>query len=325
VDRLTIEKFKNTRVLVLGDVMIDAYLFGKVERISPEAPVPVVAVVHKENRLGGAANVAVNLVALGAKPILCSVVGNDAEGKDLIDLIKSSGIGADGIIQSKERVTTIKTRVISQSTQMLRIDNEITDSLNQEDDSRLISKVKKLLKEADVIIFEDYDKGVISEHLISQITQEANALNIPIVVDPKKRNFMSYQKASLFKPNLKELREGFKRDFDIDNKEEFESVCKDLMQDMGLKNLFVTLSERGVMITNGNEFYYIPAHLRKIADVSGAGDTVISVASLCMALGLPLKQVAQISNLAGGLVCEEVGVVPINKEKLIEEIESIDW
>lgn len=325
MDRLTIEKFKNTRVLVLGDVMIDAYLFGKVERISPEAPVPVVAVVHKENRLGGAANVAVNLVALGAKPILCSVVGNDAEGKDLIDLIKSSGIGADGIIQSKERVTTIKTRVISQSTQMLRIDNEITDSLNQEDDSRLISKVKELLKEADVIIFEDYDKGVISEHLISQITQEANALNIPIVVDPKKRNFMSYQKASLFKPNLKELREGFKRDFDIDNKEEFESVCKDLMQDMGLKNLFVTLSERGVMITNGNEFYYIPAHLRKIADVSGAGDTVISVASLCMALGLPLKQVAQISNLAGGLVCEEVGVVPINKEKLIEEIESIDW
>jgi rfaE bifunctional protein kinase chain/domain len=325
VDRLTIEKFKNTRVLVLGDVMIDAYLFGKVERISPEAPVPVVAVVNKENRLGGAANVAVNLVALGAKPILCSVVGNDAEGKDLIDLIKSSGIGADGIIQSKERVTTIKTRVISQSTQMLRIDNEITDSLNQEDDSRLISKVKELLKEADVIIFEDYDKGVISEHLISQITQEANALNIPIVVDPKKRNFMSYQKASLFKPNLKELREGFKRDFDIDNKEEFESVCKDLMQDMGLKNLFVTLSERGVMITNGNEFYYIPAHLRKIADVSGAGDTVISVASLCMALGLPLKQVAQISNLAGGLVCEEVGVVPINKEKLIEEIESIDW
>ena len=325
MDRFTIEKFKNTKVLVLGDVMIDAYLFGKVERISPEAPVPVVAVTHKENRLGGAANVAVNLVALGAKPILCSVVGNDAEAKDLIELIKSNGIGAEGIIQSKERVTTIKTRVISQSTQMLRIDNEITDSLNQEDDSRLISKVKELLKEADVIIFEDYDKGVISENLISHITQEANALNIPIVVDPKKRNFMGYQKATLFKPNLKELREGFKRDFDIDNKQEFESVCKDLMETMGLKNLFVTMSERGVMITNGIEFNYIPAHLRKIADVSGAGDTVISVASLCLAIGMTLKQVAQISNLAGGLVCEEVGVVPINKEKLIDEIESIEW
>jgi rfaE bifunctional protein kinase chain/domain len=325
VDRLTIEKFKNIKVLVLGDVMIDAYLFGKVERISPEAPVPVVAVTRKENRLGGAANVAVNLVALGAKPILCSVIGNDGEAKDLIELIKSNGIGAEGIIQSKERVTTIKTRVISQSTQMLRIDNEITDPLNQEDDSRLISKVKELLKEADVIIFEDYDKGVISEHLISQITQEANALNIPIVVDPKKRNFMGYQKATLFKPNLKELREGFKRDFDIDNKQEFESVCKDLMETMGLKNLFVTMSERGVMITNGIEFNYIPAHLRKIADVSGAGDTVISVASLCLAIGMTLKQVAQISNLAGGLVCEEVGVVPINKEKLIDEIESIEW
>jgi rfaE bifunctional protein kinase chain/domain len=325
VDRLTIEKFKNIKVLVLGDVMIDAYLFGKVERISPEAPVPVVAVTRKENRLGGAANVAVNLVALGAKPILCSVIGNDGEAKDLIELIKSNGIGAEGIIQSKERVTTIKTRVISQSTQMLRIDNEITDSLNQEDDSRLISKVKELLIDADAIIFEDYDKGVISEHLISQITQEANALNIPIVVDPKKRNFMGYQKATLFKPNLKELREGFNRDFDIDNKQEFESVCKDLMQTMGLKNLFVTMSERGVMITNGIEFNYIPAHLRKIADVSGAGDTVISVASLCLAIGMTLKQVAQISNLAGGLVCEEVGVVPINKEKLIDEIENIEW
>ncbi len=325
MDRLTIEKFKDIRVLVLGDVMIDAYLFGKVDRISPEAPVPVVAVTHKENRLGGAANVAVNLVALGAKPILCSVVGNDAEGRDLIELIKSNGIGAEGIIQSKERVTTIKTRVISQSTQMLRIDNEITDSLNQDDHEKLATKVKELLKQTDVVIFEDYDKGVISESLISNIIDEANKLNIPLVVDPKKRNFMSYQNATLFKPNLKELREGFKRDFDIDNKEEFETICKDLMQTMGLKYLFVTLSERGVMITNGTEFNYIPAHLRKIADVSGAGDTVISVASLCMALNLPLIQVAQISNLAGGLVCEEVGVVPINKEKLIEEVESINW
>ena len=325
MDRLTIEKFKDIRVLVLGDVMIDAYLFGKVDRISPEAPVPVVAVTHKENRLGGAANVAVNLVALGAKPILCSVVGNDAEGRDLIELIKSNGIGAEGIIQSKERVTTIKTRVISQSTQMLRIDNEITDSLNQEDHEKLATKVKELLKQTDVIIFEDYDKGVISESLISKIIDEANKLSIPVVVDPKKRNFMSYQNATLFKPNLKELREGFKRDFDINNKDEFETICKDLMHTMGLKNLFVTLSERGVMITNGTEFNYIPAHIRKIADVSGAGDTVISLASLCMALDLPLIQVAQISNLAGGLVCEEVGVVPINKEKLIEEVERINW
>lgn len=325
MNRQTIENFKNVRVLVIGDVMIDAYLFGKVDRISPEAPVPVVAVTHKENRLGGAANVAVNLVSLGAKPILCSVIGNDMEAKDLIDLIKSNGVGAEGIIQSQDRVTTIKTRVISQSTQMLRIDNEITDSLNQEDHELLVNKVNDLLQNCDVIIFEDYDKGVISEKLIAQITLTANSLKIPVVVDPKKRNFMSYQNATLFKPNLKELREGFKREFDIDNRKEFEVVCQDLMKEMGLRNLFVTLSERGVMITDGQDFHYIPAHLRKIADVSGAGDTVISVASLCMALGLPLKQVAQISNLAGGLVCEEVGVVPINKDKLIEEVENLTW
>ena len=318
-----INQFENIPVLVIGDVMIDAYLFGNVERISPEAPVPIVAVNKKENRLGGAANVALNLVALGAKPILCSVIGNDLEGNDLLNLLQENNIDASGIIKSNDRITTIKTRVISQNHQMIRIDNEDATNLNQAQTSLLIDKIKELLPLAKIVIFEDYDKGVITEKLIDEISKASNELGIPTVVDPKKRNFSFYKNVTLFKPNLKELREGIKHDFLLQNKEEFEQICKNLIAKMNIKYLFVTLSENGVMITNGTEFTYIPAHIRKIADVSGAGDTVISVASLCLSLNIPINQVATISNLAGGLVCEEVGVIPINRIKLAEELNEI--
>ena len=318
-----INQFENIPVLVIGDVMIDAYLFGNVERISPEAPVPIVAVNKKENRLGGAANVALNLVALGAKPILCSVIGNDLEGNDLLNLLIENNIDASGIIKSNDRITTTKTRVISQNHQMIRIDNEDATNINQAQTSLLIYKIKELLPLAKIVIFEDYDKGVITEKLIDEITKAANELGIPTVVDPKKRNFGFYKNVTLFKPNLKELREGIKHDFLLQNKEEFEQICNDLITKMNIKYLFVTLSENGVMITNGTDFTYVPAHIRKIADVSGAGDTVISVASLCLSLNIPFNQVATISNLAGGLVCEEVGVVPINRIKLAEELNEI--
>lgn len=318
-----INQFENIPVLVIGDVMIDAYLFGNVERISPEAPVPIVAVNKKENRLGGAANVALNLVALGAKPILCSVIGNDLEGNDLLNLLQENNIDASGIIKSNYRITTTKTRVISQNHQMIRIDNEDATNINEAQTLLLIEKIKELLPSAKIVIFEDYDKGVITEKLIDEITKAANELCIPTVVDPKKRNFGFYKNVTLFKPNLKELREGTKHDFSSQNKEEFEQICKNLITKMNIKYLFVTLSENGVMITNGNDFTYVPAHIRKIADVSGAGDTVISVASLCLALNIPINQVASISNLAGGLVCEEVGVIPINRIKLAEELNEI--
>jgi rfaE bifunctional protein kinase chain/domain len=206
---------------------------------------------------------------------------------------------------------------------MIRIDNEDATNINQAQTSLLIDKIKELLPLAKIVIFEDYDKGVITEKLIDEISKAANELSIPTVVDPKKRNFGFYKNVTLFKPNLKELREGIKHDFLLQNKEEFEQICKDLIAKMNIKYLFVTLSENGVMITNGTEFTYVPAHIRKIADVSGAGDTVISVASLCLSLNIPINQVATISNLAGGLVCEEVGVVPINRIKLAEELNEI--
>lgn len=315
-----LEKFNGLKVLVVGDVMIDAYYFGKVDRISPEAPVPVVAVEMKENRLGGAANVAMNLVALGAKPVVCSIVGEDKAGADLIELFHQNGVGTSGIVKSKDRITTVKLRVISQATQMLRIDSEDTKPVNETESAELVKRIHELLNHADVLIFEDYDKGVLTQNNIKQITEEARKKGIPVVVDPKKRNFNFYTGADLFKPNLKELKEGLKTDFDDEDKRAFEESITTLMEKMQLKNAMITMSERGVMITNGKDFHYIPAHIRKIADVSGAGDTVISVAALCFALKIDLKQSAELSNLAGGLVCEEVGVVPIDKKKLEAEI-----
>jgi rfaE bifunctional protein kinase chain/domain len=315
-----LEQFNGLNVLVVGDVMIDAYYFGKVERISPEAPVPVVAVDKKEKRLGGAANVAMNLVALGAKPTVCSVVGNDKDGDDLIHLFHQNGVSTNGIVKSSERVTTVKLRVISQATQMLRIDTEETKAINTNESNELVNRITALLKNTDVLIFEDYDKGVLTRENIAQITEAAKQHSVPVVVDPKKRNFKHYHHADLFKPNLKELKEGLNIEFDADDMHSFETSIAQMMEHMHLKYAMITMSERGVMITDGNTFHYIPAHIRKIADVSGAGDTVISVAALCLALKLNMKDTAALSNLAGGLVCEEVGVVPIDKEKLRLEV-----
>lgn len=315
-----LDRFNGLNVLVIGDVMIDAYLIGHVERISPEAPIPVLNVDKKDFRLGGAANVALNLVALGAKPVLCSVIGTDKEGTDLLNLLDKAGISKDGILRSATRETTTKTRVMAQGQQIVRIDQEQTDPVSAAetaDLARLI--IEKLLPQAHVVLFEDYDKGVITNSLIGAVVAACNSKNIKVVVDPKKRNFMHYKGVDLFKPNLKELKEGFKRDADPADTPEFEAMIRDLMLAMNLKNIMVTLSERGVMISDGKQFDYIPAHIRKIADVSGAGDTVISVASLCMAIGMPNRTLAQLANLAGGLVCEEVGVVPIDKSRLEEE------
>ena len=214
----------------------------------------------------------------------------------------------------------MKLRVISQATQMLRIDTENTEPISAVESYELVERIHQLLIDADVLIFEDYDKGVLTTDNIAKITEEAHKRGIPVVVDPKKRNFNAYKNADLFKPNLKELREGLHKDINVNDKLAFEAAVKSMMQTMQLKHAMITMSEKGVMCSDGETFWYIPAHIRKIADVSGAGDTVISVAALCMVLNMKMEQVAAISNLAGGLVCEEVGVVPINIETFKREL-----
>jgi len=314
-------KFNNLRVLVIGDVMVDAYILGKVNRISPEAPVPVVSFEQEEKRIGGAGNVALNLVALGAQPIVCSVIGDDEQGQALSNLFTEKGISLQGIIISKDRKTTVKTRVIANKQQLLRIDSETTSPINESEENALLLQIQALISEGiDGIIFEDYNKGVLTESLIQQVITLAKAAGIPTTVDPKRDNFLSYQGVTLFKPNLKELKEGLNFAFDFKNEQHlFEKAVAVLEEKLKNTVSFITLSEFGVFIKEGNQKHYIAAHLRNIADVSGAGDTVIAVATLCLIAGASIADIAGISNVAGGLVCEKPGVVSISKEELIKE------
>ena len=315
--------FRTFNVLIIGDVMIDSYLWGKVERISPEAPVPILQVEKREIRPGGAANVALNIKSLGANPLLCGLVGDDADGSNFLKILQENNLPTEGIVSSKDRVTTIKHRIISNAHHMLRVDQEDDRIANDSELSLLKTRIDSLLDKAHVIIFEDYDKGVLSEELIAYVTDKANAKGIPTVVDPKKRNFLHYKNCSLFKPNRKELKEGIKTDANLKDNKQLEQTVDSLINILGCGSVLITLSEKGVYWTNKEDHLHIPAHHREIADVSGAGDTVISVAALCAAAHTKPAILAALSNLSGGLVCEQVGVVPIDKNLLQQEAEKL--
>ena len=316
------ESFSKYSVLIIGDVMVDSYMWGKVERISPEAPVPIVSVEKHENRLGGAANVALNIKSLGGNPILCSIIGDDEKGRIFIDLLEDQQMSNIGIICDKERKTTTKTRVISGNQHCLRIDDEITYSVSEKQEQTIIGQIETIINEQKInaIIFEDYDKGVISPNIISSVVTFATRKSIPVSVDPKKRNFLDYKGVTLFKPNFKELCEGLKVEI---KKSDYEAIHENISafrHEMNIRHLMVTLSELGMIITDGDSFYHVPTHIREVADVSGAGDTVISVATMCLIAGLDATEIARISNIAGGLVCEHAGVVPVDKQKLLQVI-----
>ena len=321
--------FNNLNVLIIGDVMVDSYIWGSVNRISPEAPVPIVEVKKRENRLGGAANVGLNLKALGATPFLCSVIGTDQRGDDFITLLNKEGLPLEGVIKCDDRITTTKFRVIGNNVQLLRVDEETTTLLTDKQHELLIEKLLNIINKnkIDVIIFQDYDKGVISQKLIEIVVKNANAKKIPVVVDPKKANFLSYNNVTMFKPNLKEIKEGLNLDFSDDNNVNIELAVAKLQDKLNANIILNTLSEKGVFVSwkikGGYESRLIPAHLRNIADVSGAGDTVISVAALCVAQGIEPQVMAAIANLAGGIVCEEVGVVSVNKDKFKDEVNRV--
>lgn len=317
------EAFKSLKVLIIGDVMIDAYIYGSTERISPEAPVPVVHVKRKEKRLGGAANVALNIQALGAEPILCSVIGDDDDGKKFIKLLRNQNISSKGIIQSGNRITTIKHRVLAGSQQMLRIDEESENKLDTLEENSLIEHITNLLEEVDLVIFEDYDKGTLNKRVISETIKMANAQGKPTIVDPKKKNFKHYCDATLFKPNLKELNEGLKIEVDPNSKASLDQAIESFMGKYGHKSVMITLSDKGIYINNGEASQIVPAHFRRIADVSGAGDTVVSIAGLSLTLGLSDHFIAELANIGGGLVCEYLGVVPVEKDQLIAEASSL--
>ena len=315
------EAFNGKRVLVVGDVMTDAYINGQVNRLSPEAPVPVVDLQTQEQRIGGAGNVALNLIALGAKALLASVIGQDAAGQELQQMLTSAGIQTDALIVSAERKTTIKTRVLSNGKQMLRIDTEDQHDLSSTETQTLQQAILQLFDQGiDGLLLEDYNKGILTTELIEWLISEANARQIPIAVDPKKKNFFAYKGCTLFKPNLKELKEGLRIEFNYQkDPSALHNAIEQLQNQLKSRYTFVTLSEHGVQLFDGQTHHHHPAHFRNIADVSGAGDTVIATTCLCLICGSSPGLIAALANLAGGLVCESPGVVSINKENLLKE------
>ncbi len=319
------DSFSSLKVGVIGDVMLDTYMWGRVDRISPEAPVPVVSLHKKEYRIGGAGNVALNCKSLAAQVSVLSVTGDDADGLLLEELLNSSNIDTTYLAKSKDRITTSKTRIISRNQQMLRLDQEITADLNSSDENVLLDKVKAYisLADPDVIIFEDYNKGVLTERIIHEVIELCRQAGVITAVDPKRKNFFSYKFADIFKPNLKEVKEGLNLLLDEINLPALQNIHKELENLLHHQVSFITLSEKGVFYQQGDTSNLISSHLRNIADVSGAGDTVIAVASMVYAATKNVHLMAEVANIAGGLVCEEVGTAAINKAKLLHECEAL--
>jgi D-glycero-beta-D-manno-heptose-7-phosphate kinase len=317
--------FSKLEVGVIGDVMLDTYMWGQVDRISPEAPVPIVTLHHKEFRIGGASNVALNIASLGANVSMISVIGTDENGAALKTLLTQQKIQTDFLLSSTKRITTNKTRIISRNQQMMRLDHETTADLGYEDENRLILALQTYIaqEKPDVIIFEDYNKGVLTELVIRKAIDLCKHNEVLTAVDPKRKNFFSYAGVDIFKPNLKEVKDALGL-LQIDaGKEQMQSVHTSLQQKLQHQISLITLSEKGIFYQNGNEAAIIPSHIRNIADVSGAGDTVIAVASLVYAATSNTKLMTEVANIAGGLVCEEVGTVAISKTKLLNECKAL--
>ncbi len=319
------QQFSGNRVAVIGDVMLDTYWWGKVERISPEAPVPIVSLDKKEKRIGGAGNVALNTVSLGAPTTVFSVMGNDDDAMVLNNLMQQSGIDTAGLLRSKDRITSNKTRIIGRNQQMMRLDAEITTDLSDQDAAGLLHAFTSYVQQTkpDVVIFEDYNKGVLTEKVIHRIVQICRENNVVTSVDPKRKNFFAFKDVDIFKPNLSEVKDGLNLLIDDIDEDLMNKIHVQLQSVLNHNISLITLSEKGIYYHHQQNKKIIPSHIRKVADVSGAGDTVIGVASLVYASTRDINLAAEMANIAGGLVCEEVGTVAINKEKLLHECREL--
>ena len=326
------DKIASEKIMVVGDVMIDSYMWGNVTRISPEAPVPVVSVTKREKRLGGAANVALNIEAMGAEPIICSVLGNDDSSKDFLHIMYDSNMDRRGIVTSDNRMTTVKSRVIGNNMHIVRVDEESTNPLSPIEEDQLLDRITRIVKAIPVnaILFQDYDKGNITPRIIEEVTAMARRKKIITTVDPKHRNFAAFKNVNLFKPNLKELREGLNIEIDDSTDEslrrDLDHASAILRERQNIDIVLITLSSKGMYACDFRDgepkSTLIPSCAHAVSDVSGAGDTVISVITLALAAGMELSEAVRCANLAGGIVCEQVGVVPIDVERLKKEMDA---
>jgi len=316
-----LNRCKGKKIAVIGDVMLDRYIWGKVARISPEAPVPVVEVQEESMRLGGAANVANNIFSLGGIPVLFGVIGDDSAGIDLMRLLTEKKFEKFGIYVDKNRPTTLKTRIIAHNQHVVRADFEKTDDISDELAAQLVKKIHSLMGELNGIIIQDYNKGIITKSLIKQVIGLALKHDCLIAVDPKFNNFFEYKNVTLLKPNIAETQNAL--GFALDSDERITIAGRLLLERLHCKNVLITRGLEGMSLfsENGSE-RKVKTKARKIHDVSGAGDTVISTLTMILAAGGDIVEAATIANHAAGVVCGEVGIVPIDPEKLLESVEN---
>jgi len=309
------QNFNNKKIFVIGDLMLDVYIWGKVGRISPEAPVPIVEVQEESYRFGGAANVGMNIKSLGGIPILVGVIGYDREGTVIDALIKENNIERDGVFYDEDRPTTVKTRIIAHNQHVVRIDKEDRSEISSDLENKILQFIQQRKNEIDGIILQDYNKGVLTKSLIKQVIDFASQNNILITVDPKFDNFFEYRNVTVFKPNRKETEDAL--GFKLDSEERVLEAGQQLKEKLNPEYLLLTRGEKGMTLFSKNgDVHTIPTRARKVADVSGAGDTVIATITMALAAGAEIEEAATIANRAAGLVCEEVGVVPVNRELL---------
>lgn len=324
--KVTNNSFQHLNILIVGDAMLDRYLIGEVKRISPEAPVPVVEYKKSFFRPGGAANVALNVSSLGANVFICSVIGNDQNGEDLKSRLIGMGIDCGGLLLDNLRPTSVKTRIMVANQQLLRVDKESVQPISGELEKRIFIEFSDRLINQEIhgIILQDYNKGVLTEPLIKKMILKAREYDIPCFVDPKQLNFMAYQKVHLFKPNLREIRDQIPFDFST-KKESLDKAADFLIRKLGCEKLIITLSEKGIYWNDGKRSAISPVlNSNKVVDVSGAGDTVISVLTLFLLIRSPIEEVVKIANIAAGIVCEKPGVVNLEMEDLKRRIQQAE-
>ncbi len=319
--RKIIDQFKNKRVLVIGDLMIDHYIWGKVDRISPEAPVPVVEVRKEDFRLGGAANVVNNIHALGAVPYVLGLIGNDQNAERMRDIFIANGISNLELIADESRNTTIKTRVIAHNQQVVRIDRENDDDVARDVEDRIIERFEALIPQVDAVLIEDYNKGLLTERVINTVIDTCNKLDKIVTVDPKFRNFFAYKNCTVFKPNLKETEKNL--GIEIKSEDDFLAAAHKLLDRLEPEYVVVTRSEKGLSVFSRTaDPISIPTFAMEVYDVSGAGDTVISTLTLCLAAGCDMRTSALIANHAAGKVCGKMGIHPILPDEIIDSFKN---
>lgn len=317
-----IQKFPRAKVLVIGDLILDEFIWGKVERISPEAPVPVVVVSSESFMPGGASNVANNIASLGGNSVICGVIGEDKGGHILVEELKKKAVDVSGIVIDGQRPTTVKARIIAHHQQVVRVDREKMASIDDNLLEQLVSFIRRMIDKVDALIIEDYGKGVITPRFLAEIVPLAKKHKKIITVDPKVSHFSYYQGVTCITPNEKEAQGG--SGINIESDEDINKAGKKMLKELSLESVLITLGENGMrLFEKSGAVTHIPTVAQEVFDVSGAGDTVIAAFTLALASGATKQEAAYISNFAAGIVVSKVGTAVVTKEELLERILSI--